>query len=80
MFSALSRIISRWTKSIKQQYALRKQKNIDRQAFSRMLVLDDHILADIGITREDVLWANNLPLSQNASLALNEITMQNRGR
>ncbi|MGI9350782.1 MAG: DUF1127 domain-containing protein [Rhizobiaceae bacterium] len=46
---------------------LRVQRRVDRDAFKTLLSLDDRSLADIGVTREDVLWANKLPLSQNAS-------------
>ena len=36
----------------------------------RLQDLDDHILADIGVTREDVAWAANLPLAENAAQLL----------
>lgn len=48
------------------------QSRTDRRAFQAMLVLNDARLADIGVTREEVLWANDLPLSQNAALRLRE--------
>lgn len=57
--------VSRWK--------ARRQNKINRQAFQSMLKLEDHILNDIGVTRYDVLWANKLPLSQNAALELNKI-------
>ncbi|MCF6321115.1 MAG: DUF1127 domain-containing protein [Rhizobiaceae bacterium] len=79
LYSSIGGIISRWVIAIKHQYALRKQRNIDRQAFSRMFALDDHILADIGITRDDLTWASKLPLSQNASCVLNKIARQKSG-
>jgi uncharacterized protein YjiS (DUF1127 family) len=34
--------------------------------------LDDHVLRDIGLTRGDVEWAERVPLSQNAVLALED--------
>jgi uncharacterized protein YjiS (DUF1127 family) len=34
--------------------------------------LDDHMLRDIGLKRSDVEWAERVPLSQNAILALEE--------
>ena len=33
---------------------------------------DDRILQDLGIRRDEVLWAARLPLSQNPRLALEE--------
>lgn len=50
----------------------REQRRIDRDAFNTMLTLDDDMLADIGVTRDDVYWASRLPLSVNASEALQE--------
>jgi uncharacterized protein YjiS (DUF1127 family) len=43
-----------------------------RRAVARMDRLDDHMLRDIGVTREDVIWAAGLPLTVNAALALEE--------
>jgi uncharacterized protein YjiS (DUF1127 family) len=34
--------------------------------------LDDHVLRDIGLTRSDVEWAERVPLTQNAVLALED--------
>jgi uncharacterized protein YjiS (DUF1127 family) len=39
---------------------------------------DDHILRDIGVTREDVRWARGLPLTMNAALALEERAFRRR--
>ncbi len=39
---------------------------------------DDHILRDIGVTREDVRWASNLPLTVNAALALEQRAFKRR--
>lgn len=41
-----------------------------RTAFQHLLALDDANLDDIGVRREDVLWASRLPLSQNAAVEL----------
>ncbi len=38
----------------------------------RMQSLDDHLLDDIGITREELEWAIRLPLHINAALALRD--------
>jgi uncharacterized protein YjiS (DUF1127 family) len=45
-----------------------------RKAVRRMESFDDHLLRDIGLTRDDVHWAAGLPLSQNAALSLDERT------
>ena len=34
-----------------------------RRKLSNLLDLDDHMLADVGVTREDVKWALDLPFS-----------------
>ncbi len=52
---------------------LRKAQQIDRLAFQHVLYLDDQLLEDIGVTRDDVLWANKLPLKENAALELRNI-------
>ncbi|MEZ5933735.1 MAG: hypothetical protein R3F54_17645 [Alphaproteobacteria bacterium] len=41
-----------------------------RAAFMHTVYLDDRLLDDMGVTREEVLWAARLPLEQNAALAL----------
>ncbi len=58
----LTRIIER----IKTRYVQYR----DRQAFQQLLKLDEHMLKDIGVTRQDVTWANNLPLSEDAATKL----------
>lgn len=45
-----------------------------KRAVTRMSLFDDHMLRDIGLTRADVEWAANQPLTINASLALEEIS------
>jgi uncharacterized protein YjiS (DUF1127 family) len=49
-----------------------------RRAVARMDRLDDHMLRDIGITREDLRWAAGLPLTVNAALAMDERARQRR--
>jgi uncharacterized protein YjiS (DUF1127 family) len=41
-----------------------------KRATAALLNLDDVTLRDIGVTREDVSWAANRPLGENASTAL----------
>lgn len=48
----------------------RYEQRVARQAFNNLLRLDDHMLKDVGVTRMDVQWASNLPLSQDAATQL----------
>jgi|GEM_PF-2176343 len=41
-----------------------------RAAFMHVAHLEDRMLDDMGVTREEVLWAASLPLEVNAALAL----------
>jgi uncharacterized protein YjiS (DUF1127 family) len=50
-----------------------------RRAVRSLLALDDHVLRDAGTNRHDVSWAAHLPLSVNASLALDERTRMKAG-
>lgn len=50
-----------------------------RRAVSRLRDLDDHLLNDIGATRDDIAWALRQPLSRNAALLLDE-RQRNMGR
>lgn len=49
---------------------------VRRRRLLRLLDYDDHILDDIGYTREELLWAASLPLKVNA----HEILRQRRER
>lgn len=51
-------------------YRRRRDLNEARSAFMHMVYLDDRILDDMGVTREEVLWAASLPLEENAALVL----------
>ena len=59
-----------------EKYQTRKQHHINRQAFLQMLTLDEHILADIGVTHGDLLWASKLPIEVNAAKELTLIKSQ----
>jgi uncharacterized protein YjiS (DUF1127 family) len=49
-----------------------------RRALARMTHFDDYLLRDIGVAREDVIWAAGLPLCVNAALALEERSFARR--
>jgi uncharacterized protein YjiS (DUF1127 family) len=43
-----------------------------RRAVAKLGQLDDYLLYDIGVSREDIFIASHLPLTLNAALALDE--------
>jgi uncharacterized protein YjiS (DUF1127 family) len=49
-----------------------------RRRVASLRNFDDHMLADIGVTREDVQWAQGQPLTVNAALALEERAFKRR--
>lgn len=75
---SLGNILKRTWENLTAYMKRRQQRRIDRQAFQNLMTLDDHILKDIGLTRTDGIWANQLPLSQNAAVELEKIARQNR--
>jgi len=75
-FSRLKDYLRRHFHSFMKYLELRKAQRIDRLAFQHVLYLDDQLLEDIGVTRDDVLWANKLPLKENAALELRNIARQ----
>ncbi len=50
-----------------------KKRRRDRVEIRHMLMLNETILRDIGITRADLDWAIRLPSDQNASLELQKL-------
>lgn len=51
-------------------FRARQQHRRARAGYSTMLKLEDHLLSDIGVTRDSVEWANRLPVSKDAGAAL----------
>lgn len=49
-----------------------------RREVSRLADLDDHLLADLGLERQDVRWALEMPLAENAALELERRALQRR--
>ena len=76
--SAIESYLKSLVSRINAVFTQRKQQRVDRQAFSHLLSLDDHILDDIGITRNDILIASRLPINVNASLELEKIARSNK--
>lgn len=65
--------------AIKNWWKIRAEQRINRAAFQHLISLDDDMLKDIGVTRDDVNWASRLPTDQNASLELQRVAaMRNR--
>ena len=48
----------------------RRHQRLDRLALKSLLTLDNKMLKDIGVSRGDVQWASNLPLSSTATTEL----------
>ena len=59
-------------------YLIRRERKITRHAFLHLLTLDDQLLDDIGVTRESVIWAASLPLSEDAAEALESTSTRAR--
>ena len=78
VFSTLTNILGQIAAKLKNANARRVKQNIDRQAFAQLLRLNAHILSDIGVTRDDVIWASKLPQSINASLELEKMVLFNK--
>jgi uncharacterized protein YjiS (DUF1127 family) len=51
-----------------------------RARLARLDDMDDHLLADIGLTREDVHFMREVPWSEDPSLALQRRALCNRKR
>ena len=49
-----------------------QRRRESRDAFRHLLSLDESLLRDVGVTRADVEWAAQLPLSVNAARALQD--------
>jgi uncharacterized protein YjiS (DUF1127 family) len=49
-----------------------------KRRVTRIGDMDDHMLRDIGVTREEVQWAAGLPITVNAALALEERSFRRR--
>ena len=63
---------------IRSWFETRSQQKIDRDAFRTLLSLDDTMLRDIGVTRDEVRRAADLPLSVNAALELETLAKTRR--
>ena len=49
-----------------------------RRSVKHLASLDDYVLEDIGLKRSDVEWAERVPLTRNAVLALEERVRRQR--
>ncbi len=68
----------RWLSSAKEFVTKRYDQYMDRLAFQQLLKLDEHMLKDIGVTRADVIYANNLPVSVDAAKEIECIARRNK--
>lgn len=49
-----------------------------RRAVLKLQDRDDHLLEDIGVTREEIAWAAQLPLTDNAARRLEDVSYRRR--
>ena len=56
----------------------RAAQMLARRAFENLLILDEDLLKDIGVTRDEVIWASRLPLDVSAAQKLKEIADRRR--
>jgi len=61
-------------RGLTQKINTRAQQRIDRDAFNQLLRLDNDMLKDIGVSREDVVYASRLPISENAAEYLSKVS------
>ncbi len=62
---------------VKTAYERHQQRRIDRDAFRTMLNLDETSLKDIGVTRDDIIYASKLAMNESASKELEKIRATN---
>lgn len=70
LFRPVLRLLRAWGRHMLGAWRTRCAQREARDAFRNTLRLDDHLLDDIGVTRDEVEWAARLPLDENASHAL----------
>ncbi len=58
--------------------AKRRNRRLDRAAMRDLLSMDDATLKDIGVSRGDVYWASQLPLSASATTELEIVARRNQ--
>lgn len=63
--------------SLKEAHAQRHQRKIDREAFRNLMSLDETSLKDLGISRDDIIWASKLAMHENASKELERVRSLN---
>lgn len=56
-----------------------KQRQRSRRETEKLLSLNDHMLRDMGVSRDQVNDALRAPASQDASEALRRLSLQKRG-
>ena len=53
-------------------FATRHEARRNRAEFNKLLDVDDHLLKDMGVRRDEVRWAAQLKRSQDPGLALRQ--------
>lgn len=73
------RVMQRWVSVVVHEAYDLTHAVYRRWRLRRMQRLDDHMLDDVGVTREELEWAIRLPLRVNAALALHDRARRRRG-
>ena len=68
----------RWIDQRLNAWRARRAQREARAAFLHMAQRDDRLLADMGLTREDVDWAARLPIERNAAVEARERSRKRR--
>jgi uncharacterized protein YjiS (DUF1127 family) len=63
---------------LRDHWKRRKSLIEDRRAFETMLALDEVILRDIGVSRDEVEWASRLPMEFHAARELKKVAERRR--
>ncbi|MGI9487708.1 MAG: hypothetical protein ACR2RF_17880 [Geminicoccaceae bacterium] len=74
----MEQAFSAFLQKVRCWYRRRRDLKEARAAFMHTVYLDDRLLDDMGVTREEVRWAASLPLEENAALALRERAAKRR--
>ncbi len=75
--NGITTLLTGFMSKIREKLAQRRQRRIDRDAFKNLMLLDEASLKDIGITKDDIIWASNLAMNENASKELEKIRANN---
>ena len=74
----LAALVGQAVRGITDKINTRHQQRIDRDAFKQLLKLDSDMLKDIGVSRDEVVYASQLPISEDAAAYLSEVSRKSK--